>query len=543
MDLAQQLMESVDSLDKLFNVYNDKTQWRSAYPLLVDAATRIEETFHANQHVSIATLAVYNAKYSYATNLISRQCILICIFAKISGLNRIACVKLLQSAISHCVSISNELNCVAAKTSLNANQHERYKNRYRYTYQFVKPHLSKLPLLQTDLVAKIKQQPHYSIDNRIVRLSYVLAKAITCVDDMPARTLRDAIHTVYLKTTRTEDKSLLTELGQLFNNPLPGETVRNEGLELRVLGQVSNNKLLCYHTDSKSFKEVKTSARVIKHRVAATNQIESLIGLWQKLPELVKFVNAPHINEYFTTHDLHVIRKAAHFSIGKLLGELAKNPNANTLVLNLAQRFSNNPISDIRHAIALVGIEQLPDLLENQQLLQRLRSLGKLNWHYVENRVSLLIAFIESYKIVDPHFPCQKVINYALKYIAFTFKLFPHGIVLPINTTTSKHSITDINSLVNFYALHNQELPDQVKANPFFEISQSGYQLTEGTEVHSACFVHLVICNLVYLGQTLEQQPAHIKQQMIYAQQQLQIENLDNYLTKLLDFSPVNRVL
>lgn len=271
MDLAQQLMESVDSLDKLFNVYNDKTQWRSAYPLLVDAATRIEETFHANQHVSIATLAVYNAKYSYATNLISRQCILICIFAKISGLNRIACVKLLQSAISHCVTISNELNCVAAKTLLNAKQHERYKNRYRYTYQFVKPHLSKLPLLQTDLVAKIKQQPHYSIDNRIVRLSYVLAKAITCVDDMPAHTLRDAIHTVYLKTTRTEDKSLLTELGQLFNSPLPGETVRNEGLELRVLGQVSNNKLLCYHTDSKSFKEVKTSARLVKHRVAATN--------------------------------------------------------------------------------------------------------------------------------------------------------------------------------------------------------------------------------------------------------------------------------
>ncbi|MFY8351466.1 hypothetical protein AAEU29_13080 [Pseudoalteromonas sp. SSM20] len=543
MTIAKKLEECCQSFEKIFQLFSTKQQWHLAYPQLVNSATQLEAFFHQHQHVAIADLAIYDGNFDYATNLLKRQCFIICILAKLIGLNRIATVKLLQSAISQLVSVREELNTVGAGKTLTVEQRKSYHARFRQSYAFLKSHISQLPLVQTELVNIIKKRPVYSQHSAIVRLSFALAKRSTHSKSKRPHSFKQCISKVYFKLANAYEKNLLTLMANMFNQPIPGEYVHFEGAEYLVLGSVSEKKLLCYHVINSAFIEVRNTVKAIKSPQNSFAKSSDYYQLWEKLPQLLPVISPPFIDEYFSRQDLITIRKAAYFSMGKLISELNKNPNAQMLIFNLSERFSSSKINDVRHAIALVGVEQLPDLLENQQLVQRLDAIGKLNWQSVATRIKLLITFIESYKSVDPHFPCQKVINFALKYIAFLFKIYPHGVLLPINNTLPNISLNLLTTTVNFYSVHKIDLPEQVQSNPFYEISQPKFDLTEASSIHSACYLHMVLLNCVFLGKQLNTLTAYEKQQLTFAQKQLGIEDLDKYLAKLLDFSPVNPLL
>ncbi|MDE3271012.1 hypothetical protein [Pseudoalteromonas sp. G4] len=543
MTIAKKLEECCQSFEKLFQIFSTKHEWHLAYPQLVNSATQIETFFHQHQHVAIADLAIYDVNFDYATNLLKRQCLIICILTRISGLNRIATVKLLQNAISQLVSVREELNTVGARKTLTVQQRKTYQARFRQSYAFLKSHMAQLPLVQTELVNIIKKRPVYSQLSAIVRLSFALAKQSTNSDSTRIHSLKHSIGKVYFKITNTYEKELLKILASIFEQPIPGENIHFEGAEYLVLGSVSEKKLLCYHVNNDTFIEVRNTVKTSKSPKNNFAKSSDYYQLWEKLPQLLAAIRPPFIDEYFSRQDLITIKKAAYFSMGKLISELNKNPNAQMLIFDLSERFSSSKITDVRHAIALVGVEQLPDLLENQQLLQRLYAIGKLNWQSVATRIKLLITFIESYKSVDPHFPCQKIINSALKYIAFLFKVYPHGALLPINNTLPKLSVNLLTTTVNFYCVHKITLPEQIQSNPFYEISQPKFDLTLATSIHSACYLHLVLLNCVFLGKPLDTLTAFEKHQLTFAKKQLAIEDLDKYLDKLLDFSPANPLL
>ncbi|WP_372767795.1 hypothetical protein [Pseudoalteromonas sp.] len=540
MTSSEQLKESCRNFEKLFQLYTTKSQWHLAYPILVKSATQFEEVFNQNQHLMIADLSHYDSNFDYAINLLRKQCIIICLLAKLAGLNRIACVQLLQSAIVQIITVRNEINCAGLGKPLTLKQRKTFQIRFIQCYAFLKSHISKLPLIQAELINLVKKRATYTQSYSIVKLSFIVAKQMTHSAASRRRSLRSSISKVYLKLTHQYEKSLLSLLGKIFKTPLPGERIKHDDNIVLVLGLITDNKLLCYNEVENTYLELNSSLKVLHHQFQYGNTKNEFNYLWDNLPDLHAVASPPFINEYFTREDLLLIKEAAYQSVGKLINELNKNPNAQMLILNLTNRFSNKKISDLRHAIALLGVEQLPDLLENQQLLQRLHSLGKPNWQSVSSRVELLVCFIESYKGADIHFPCQKVINYALKFIAFIFKVYPHGVILPLNTPLPNQAIQHLTTTVNFYNLHSMDLPQQIKSNPFYELTQPQFNLSIASPIHSACFLHLVLFNCVYLGKQLTQLSSYEKQQLIFAQQKLGIENLDKYLTKLLDFSPVN---
>lgn len=540
MTPSEQLNNCLNSVETLFNLYKDKKYWDRVYPQLVSSATQIESIFNTNQQLAFAYFNAYDAQRDYASNLLMRQSFIICFIAQLSGLNRIAMVKLIQSAISQLLTIRDILNTVSHGKKLTVDQRNAYQHRFRQSYVLFKSHLNKLPLIQTQLTSAIKQRPCYSPDYAIIHLAYSLAKQITPTKNYKGLSLRNSLAHIYLNTKQAYDNTLLVRLASIFNTPLPGESLYFEGNKYLVLGSITNKKLLCYDQVNNTHTELNNTLSVIDNGLTISKHDSAFYNTWSKLPDLKNVVSKPFHDEYFSRNDLNAIRKATDLSLGKLLNELNKNPNAHALVMNLSERVCDKPINDIRHAIALLGVEQLPDLLENQQLMQRLSAMGKVNWYTVESRIITLVKFIEYYKTIDVHFPCQKLINYALKYIAFYLKLHPYGLILSTDTRLPNARVNTIDTLLNFYTFQKVVMPDVINTNPFYQISTADFDMNNASPMQSACFLHLVLINAVFLGLHLTDLSAHLKQQLNIATTQLNIENLDNYLDNLLDISPVN---
>lgn len=543
MTFGHHLNNCYNSLDTLFKLAKEKQQWDRLYPELVSVATQIENLFILNQQLSIAQFAIYDINQDYAVNLLTRQCLLICVLGKLAGYNRIATVKIIQSAIAQLITIRDELNTVSNGKKLSVIQRKHYQQRFRASYVLFKAHFAKLPLVQTDLSCLVKQTTCHSEHTSIIRLSYAIAKNITHTKTHKAKSLRESIALIYLNVVNQNDKSLLTSMASLFTSAIPGEQILLEDRKYRVLGVISDKKLLCFDTLNESYLELDQTLEITPASPLLSKNTDRYNRLWEKLPELYPTVKTPYINEYFSREDLIAIRKAVYLSVGKLLNEINKNPNSAQLIVNLTERVCDKKSDNIRHAIALLGVEQLPDLLENQQLLQRLSAMGKLNWSAVLQRLNTFIRFVESYKKIDIHFPCQKAINFALKYLAFILKLYPHGVILPINTKLPNASFSLLNTLLHFYSIHKVTLPEQIKSNPFFQISETTFDINNASTMQCVCFVHITLINAVYLGFAINKLPLHTQQQLNIAANTLGIESLDNYLDNLLSFNPSTSLL
>ena len=134
----------------------------------------------------------------------------------------------------------------------------------------------------------------------------------------------------------------------------------------------------------------------------------------------------------------------------------------------------------------------------------------------------------------------QKVINYALKYLAFTFKVYPQGVILPTQVSVPNFSVSSLTAFTNFFFVSKVKLPAQLSDNPFYEVSQSEFNIKQASQLHQGAYLHTVLCNLMIKGNTISELSALEQQRLNFAAEQLKIDNLDNYLNKLLDFSPVN---
>ena len=457
------------------------------------------------------------------------------------GLNKVTTVSLIQIGITYYLTCNKQLDIVATGEKLSQQQKKLYKQRFASAYSMLKQDLGKLPILRLHLSAKIKNKETNSQEQRIIYNVLKLTKAITPTTKKDGTSLRHILPSMYLEAEKSHDKIILEGLGKTFETPLPGELVISKSKSYIVIGKITRQALLCFDSSENKYNEIKHyRVNDTKQTVRKIKSENRLYALWSEIPKLLPVCEAPFIDEYFTSKQLHQIKKAAYFSMGRLLKELEANANTESLIMSLAKRFSEQKITDLRHAIALVGIEQLPELLENQQLLQRLRATGKLNWSLIESRLNTFIQFVEHYKSIDPHFTCQKVINYALKYLAFTFKVNPHGVILPTQVLVPNFSVSSLTAFTNFFSVSKVKLPAQLSDNPFYEVSQSEFNIKQASQLHQGAYLHTVLCNLMIKGNTISELSALEQQRLNFAAERLKIDNLDNYLNKLLDFSPVN---
>lgn len=532
----------IDRIHTLLRLYYNKASWPKVYPLLVDSADQFINEFDRNQSYLIAHLTTYIKHRGYTTNLIINQWIIINVIAKQHGLNKHAISSLLQNAIANVLVCSNELNNLAKQTPLTAQQKKLYSQRFTLALNLLKKHLPKLPLLQTDLYARAKKQTLISEHSIIINLSFTIAKQITISQKVRPKMLIDVISEIYVRSQNLKEKKFLFELARLFKKPLPGDLIKVENDNCMVIGTNNKNQCVYYNFSNKQFDETARYQQVKANKMRILESESDLHIFWQNAPELETIIKAPDVQTYFTSKALISLKKAANFSQGRLLKEISANNYAPTLVFDIASRFSRQPIKDLRHAVALVGVEQLPELLENEQLLQRLKTLGIVNFDQVLHKLAMLIKFIESFKRTHKNFLSQNIINHALKYLAFHFKTHPHGVILPNNRLHHKLRVTHLSDLMNFYCYAPTKIPSVLASNPFYKITQEDLKITALTDTEKWCFLITCICNMVYLGIHFAQLSQLTQQQLLQVKTDLDLNDLDNYLTFFIQLGPSNQL-
>ena len=412
---ATELQQLVNSTHNVLRLYYQKDKWPKLFPLLSQLAEQYDQAYQQNPRAMQSQLLFYIAKQGYTTNLIINQTIICTAISNSLGYDPETRYSLIGSNLVQLICAQKESNLLANQEVLTLQSQKLWHQRFNLAIKLLNAGHVKNTLIYEVLAnlsatqQKLSKNELSHLDNQytqIIALSHWLAKKITPTKTTKGQSLNAVLQYAYLHFQSSFLRSVILSLSAHLPDVLPGTCFKWEDSLLMYVCQLPKGR----HLTFKFNKNAITAdgkwhpITTIPHQCLSQQSCHDprlLFALWFKpLAQVVERFIQPQSHALVDNSNGHNIieqlQTRAHWQTDTLLSVLAADPFISRSLCEFTTQQTTQTISELKHAVLLLGPNRIPLVVHKLALLNRLNAIKFPNCDNLQARILSAVLLIES---------------------------------------------------------------------------------------------------------------------------------------------------
>lgn len=429
---ANELNTLFNAVRNLHDVYYDKGKWASIYPKIAYLADRLDTFLSKHPHLSLSLTQIYIKQHGYTTNLVINQMVLSFIIANALMLNKKARLQVLEASLILYLSVRNENNLLSQNITLDRQQKKAWASRYVQASRLLTKYTNgmknvKLLLVQFASNGSGKRASSFRDELfTIVWLANEISKKITLSKVQKAVSIQQAIKSIYLNKVNSQIRYTLNALCAYLPSSIPGSIANIDNTLCVYVKDIDNGNRVYLSLEAKPECFISKQNSPLLFRPQTVESTRQLWAKWQAVQNYLLVHDRSNSNPPTSTARLAVndIKRAANISLKKVVGYISPHPELVNSITKLAttRTRANAPVTDLQHAIALLGVDNLVPIIELLSYQQKIKQVGFLNAHFLQARIEFLMRTIEMLSRKHNYASFDQINAYICKTLLFNLQ-------------------------------------------------------------------------------------------------------------------------
>ena len=462
---AKQLQELVNATHTLQRLYYHKEKWPKLFPLISLLAEQYDNAYLDHPRAMQAQLMFYISKQGFTTNLVINQTILCCIISHALCIPIAMRQRLIACCLIHLICAQKESNQLANNEPLTAQGKKLWAQRNLLAAKLMQTGRVKAPIIYQVLKYLPDAHRHlaghtaqYALDQPtcIVALSEALSRKITLSKSAQAMSLHEAIKCIYVSTKNSYLCSLLKKLTEVLPAILPASCYQQNQQLYLFIDHIHEDRYLSFMLSEQKLtakghwyetNALPSQTKFIQKACLDDNLIYSL---WfkplNKRLEHQKPITIDVMQEQPLDDLLAVLARFKHISLEQLILSCEPHSKMSQLLCHYATVRAGQTISELKHAILLLGPARVPEIIKKVALQQQLHSLNYPNQVYLEARLFIASELLEHLAKDHHHNFAEQASCALLKYVLAVLQSSPDLLISPCAQYLSLKGISQLSA-------------------------------------------------------------------------------------------------